>query len=295
MTSPAAADALLHYLSQARLASPAAAAQLCVDATEDANLYVFSELLAQRSIQSLAWDQTYAKYVQLLRLFAYGTLEQYQRTQHMYPRLSERQLNKLRTLTLVSLAAGRSELSYHQLRHALAVHSTRQLEDVVIDAVYAGLLRARMNQHAATVHISAVEGRDVHVVHGIEPMVRCLNNFLERCARLDDTIDDKMQLIATHTMRAKQHKLRADAQLDAVRSAVRAADANNSNSNNNNNNNNNSNNHSNNNSNSNRADARQLRLRNKSSADKEEHQQVRHDTRAMRARRARSSDSDACE
>ncbi|PXF44785.1 COP9 signalosome complex subunit 7 [Gracilariopsis chorda] len=197
------------------------AAQLCIQATEDPNMYVFGELLSVHSIQALENNPEKQKYFQLLRLFAHGTLYDYQQNRHLFPPLSEAQLRKLRALTLVSLAHGHNELRYEQLRSALAVQSTREIEDVVIDAVYAGLIRARMNQQAGTVEIIAAEGRDVVFPAGIESMVNSLKRCLSRANQLAREIDNKIDFIATNTNKAREHKEKAAAELDAVRSQLK--------------------------------------------------------------------------
>ncbi|PXF47801.1 COP9 signalosome complex subunit 7b [Gracilariopsis chorda] len=123
MSSPSS-DALVHYLSLARLASAESAAQICVEATEDPNLYVFSELLCLPCIQALHNNGSWDKFFQLLCLFAHGTVQDYHQNRAIFPPLSEAHMTKLRTLTLVSLAYGDSELQYAQLREASAVSAT---------------------------------------------------------------------------------------------------------------------------------------------------------------------------
>ncbi|PXF42423.1 COP9 signalosome complex subunit 7 [Gracilariopsis chorda] len=170
-------------------------------------------------------------------------------------------MTKLCTLTLVSLAYGDSELQYAQLREASAVSTIRQVEDVVIDAVYAGLLRARMNQQAGTVEVSAVEGRDVVILDGIEPMVNSLNGFLNRAGQVVSEIDSKIEFIATDTNRAKEQKQSAAVELHAVHSQIRAESSRN---------------------------VKRTRLRNKKSdvpAEEDVLHFYRRDTRSMRARR----------
>lgn len=221
MTSQSS-DRMIHYLSRSRLASPDMAAQLCMQATEDPNMYVFGELLSVPSIKALEKNPEKQKYYQLLRLFAYGTLQDYQQSRNLFPPLSETQLRKLRALTLVSLAHGHNELRYEQLHSALAVQSTRAIEDVVIDAVYAGLVRARMNQQAGTVEITAAEGRDVVIPAGIESMVNSLKQCLSRTNQLSIEIDSKIDFIATNTNMARENKEKAAAELDAVRSQLKA-------------------------------------------------------------------------
>ena len=43
----------------------------------------------------------------------------------------------------------------------LDVSSVRELEDLVIDAMYAGLLGGRMDHQAGTLHVEWMAGRDI--------------------------------------------------------------------------------------------------------------------------------------
>lgn len=77
-------------------------------------------------------------YHDLLELFAYGVYEDYAKKSTELPDLSESMLIKLRQLTLVSLATGQKSLPLAELGKQLAISSTRQLEDLIIEAIYAG-------------------------------------------------------------------------------------------------------------------------------------------------------------
>lgn len=95
-----------------------------------------------------------------------------------FPTLSTNHLNKLRHLTLVSLASRSRVLQYSSLIRDLDLHDTnsissggpsshisakdiRALEDIIIDAIYAGILSARLDQRKQRVEVESVMGRDV--------------------------------------------------------------------------------------------------------------------------------------
>jgi hypothetical protein len=54
---------------------------------------------------------------------------------------------KLRQLSLVSLAHGAKKVPYATLQAQLGVSNVRELEDLIIDTVYAGILEGRLDQH----------------------------------------------------------------------------------------------------------------------------------------------------
>eukprot|EP01036_Dinobryon_divergens_P028939 gene28939-37963_t len=73
----------------------------------------------------------------------------------LYLDLSEFQIVKLRQLTII--------LRYDDLFEALQIPplNTRELEDLIIDTIYTGLLSARLNQKSRSLHIFDFFSRDV--------------------------------------------------------------------------------------------------------------------------------------
>jgi COP9 signalosome complex subunit 7 len=117
-----------------------------------------------------------------------------------FANLTPNHLNKLRHLTLVSLASRSRILSYTTLVQdldlqgggteagAVAGSSTgqssnlsardiRALEDVIIEAIYAGILSARLDQRKQRVEVESVMGRDVTSVQDVEKMSTILQEW----------------------------------------------------------------------------------------------------------------------
>ncbi|KAJ2001966.1 COP9 signalosome complex subunit 7b, partial [Coemansia thaxteri] len=77
------------------------------------------------------------------------------------PVLTPRLLEKLKRLTLVSLASALKVLHYDDLMRELDCTHEQQLEDLVIDAIYNELLVAKLDQQRRLVEVEYVVGRDV--------------------------------------------------------------------------------------------------------------------------------------
>lgn len=212
-------DRLMHYLSLARTADTQTACQIITDATSDPQLHVFSELLSQQTIATLA-NTSAAAHHRLLQLFAHGTISDYQSAPSTFPSLTTAQQRKLRLLTLVSLSDGRNRLPYDLLRERLAVTSDAEVEEVVVEALYAGLVRARMDQRLRIVEISTAAGRDVMVPDGIQHMAGLLSTWVQRAATLVGEIDDKIAFISEQTRVASEQKTEAAARVERARRAV---------------------------------------------------------------------------
>jgi len=96
--------------------------------------------------------------------------------QESLPSLTANQLAKLRHLSLVSMALEKrvsgfetgskvitngKALPYDLILSSLGLESERQLEDLVIDVIYAGLLKGKLHHHEKVLQVEWAAGRDV--------------------------------------------------------------------------------------------------------------------------------------
>ncbi|KAF4981206.1 hypothetical protein FZEAL_2936 [Fusarium zealandicum] len=180
MEQTKALNALEPFLALSKSAtSPRAAADLVTRATSTPNTFLFTELLQTPAIQGLAGSE-YASHLTLLQIFAYGTYASYKSTQGL-PELTEVQATKLRQLSLLSLARDRQNLSYAALQEALDLPGAREVENLVISAVYAGLLHATLDPARVAVQVSSVAPLRDLAPGAIPDMVTALNAWADRC------------------------------------------------------------------------------------------------------------------
>jgi COP9 signalosome complex subunit 7 len=163
MEQSRALNALAPFLALAKSAnSPRAASDLVTQATSAPNTYVFAELLQQPNIRKLATDEQYASHLALLETFAWGTWESYKASSTSLPALSDAQARKLRLLSLLTIAAEKTNattqhnLSYPSLCKRLDLESSRDLEQLVTAAIYDNLISATLNPTAQTVVVTSV-------------------------------------------------------------------------------------------------------------------------------------------
>lgn len=77
------------------------------------------------------------------------------------PRLSPNQITKLRHLSLLSFAMQRRILPYSDLLSALEISNIRELEDLIIDAIYLDILRGKLDQKEQQFEVEYTMGRDI--------------------------------------------------------------------------------------------------------------------------------------
>ncbi|KAM6493816.1 hypothetical protein JOM56_010177 [Amanita muscaria] len=203
------------YLLMAKSAKGAAAAKLVQDATAAPGVYVFSELLEQPSVQELGKNEQHESFLSLLQLFAYKTYQDYVQYKDRLPPLNQAQITKLKHLSIVTLAAERRILPYSDLLRVLDMPNIRELEDLIIDAIYLDVLRGKLDQNQAQFEVEYTMGRD------IEPgklgnILAALNNWTSATSTVLTTLDNKIESIAAQTATRRAGKEDYDKALQTI-------------------------------------------------------------------------------
>ncbi|KND03258.1 uncharacterized protein SPPG_02310 [Spizellomyces punctatus DAOM BR117] len=149
------------FLLLSKNAKGAACVQLIQDALSAPGVYVFSELLEMPTVQELSQNPEQEPYVNLLRLFAYGTYQDYRANAASLPPLNDAQLKKLKHLSIVTLSGDNRTLNYDLLLQYLDIPNVRELEDLIIDAIYQDLIRGKLDQQKKCLDVEYAMGRDL--------------------------------------------------------------------------------------------------------------------------------------
>ncbi|KAF7303581.1 PCI domain-containing protein [Mycena indigotica] len=203
------------YLLMAKSAKGAGAAKLIADATSAHGVFVFSELLELPNIQELKTNETHAKSFALLELFAYRTYEDYMKNKDAFPPLNTAQTIKLKHLSIVSLASERRILPYSDLLRALDMPTIRELEDLIIDAIYLDVLRGRLDQKQSQLEVEYTMGRDL-APGAVDSILAALNNWANTTSAVLQTLDDKLMRIAQQTAERKEERAKHQETLEGI-------------------------------------------------------------------------------
>ncbi|KAJ2741615.1 COP9 signalosome complex subunit 7b [Coemansia sp. BCRC 34301] len=149
------------YLAALHMATEADAVLVIQRLLEDEGIYHFGRVLNSPKAREFASAKQPSAYWSLLELFSFGTLSDYKAATVEFPELTDRQLEKLKHLSLVSLASTTKVLPYDDLIRELDCAHEQQMEDIVIDTIYKGLLTAKLDQQRRLVEVEFVVGRDV--------------------------------------------------------------------------------------------------------------------------------------
>ncbi|KAG6009152.1 hypothetical protein E4U21_003221 [Claviceps maximensis] len=211
MEQTKALDALEPFLALSKSAvHPRAAADLITQATSATNTYIFAELLEQPHIQALITNEQFASHLKLLNIFSYGTYRSYQDDAASLPALNEAQVLKLRQLSVLSLARDRKNLSYHVLQNELGLSSAREVEELVITAIYAGLVQGTLDPDKKLVQITSLAPlRDLEPAC-IPQMIVALDDWSDKCTSTLGDLEAQIQSIRAAALKRENEKNASD-------------------------------------------------------------------------------------
>ena len=152
--------------------------------------------------------------------FAYGTFDEYRRDTAAYPDLSPAALWKLKQLSLASLVARDDVLPYATLQAALALDSVAELERLVVESIYAGVVEGSLDQRGAVFIGSGSMGRDVRAAE-LSSLIARLDQWSQCSSELVAELDDQIAGAERSAARVRARRERVSAH---VRATARAAE-----------------------------------------------------------------------
>ncbi|CAI5711621.1 unnamed protein product [Hyaloperonospora brassicae] len=188
----AGASSLEQFTLLAKNARGRACVALIQQVLSNKKLFVFRELLDMPNVEALR-DSEYKEHYELLRIFCFGTYTDYVARKHELPELTPLQVNKLRKLTAVLLAHRFKNIPYDTLMQELDVSTVREVEDILIEAIYSGLIQGKLDQKLRCFVVKYAVGRDTHD-EGVDEMIEKLTNWKKRSAEIYGKIDTILSL-----------------------------------------------------------------------------------------------------
>jgi COP9 signalosome complex subunit 7 len=196
---------------------------------KDPAIFTFGELLAVKNVQNMANDSKYAPALSLLQIFAYGTYAEYKSKEK---KLGLRELKtaeafKLKQLSVVEASSKTKALYYKPLLAELDLKNVRELEDLIIECVYAGILQGKLDQRKGCFEVQSVMGRDIGP-KDLDNMLDTLGGWVKNSDEILTTLDTRMkQANATVEKKKKEaedlNKEKTEA-IDHIKQALQAGD-----------------------------------------------------------------------
>uniref|UniRef100_A0A915KDI4 PCI domain-containing protein n=1 Tax=Romanomermis culicivorax TaxID=13658 RepID=A0A915KDI4_ROMCU len=215
---------LERFLILAKSAKGAAATNLILQVIDAPNIYFFAELFSSANIAELERNSDYKPYFDLLQIFAYGLYSDYAKNASYFSKipLNSHMIGKLRELTIVSLAKEKKRLPYVQLLKELALSNVRELEDLIIDAIYNNVIVGKLDQKNQTLEIESCAGRDVKIeeLSRIKEILEC---FTERCHVMLSNMEQEMDTANRLKSETVQRRQKQEQEFENLKKTLKAA------------------------------------------------------------------------
>ncbi|KAM7536001.1 hypothetical protein Aperf_G00000097038 [Anoplocephala perfoliata] len=154
------------------------------------DVFAFGELRDIDSIKALAPN---SQLNNLLNLFCYGVYGDHKKAS--IPALSDLQLRKLRLLTILSACEYHHCIFYDDLLKSLELTSLRELEDLIIELIYADAIVGKLDQQHRILVVESASGRDFKQ----EDLPKLKSDLDSWCDRVNDSMKKLAENFTTAT------------------------------------------------------------------------------------------------
>jgi len=184
------------------------------------NVFVFGEYLNLENVQKLQGTPS-QKHLDLLKIFAYGTYGDYKANKDLPP-LKDPQIKKLKQLTIASLAVKSRVIQYSVLQKELDIAQVRDLEDLIIDSIYIGVIQGQLDQKKNQLEVDVAMGRDLKP-DSMTNMVNVLTQWHNQSELLLSNIKDRIQEASFLAEQEEKRKEEQKKRIDQVRINIKQA------------------------------------------------------------------------
>ncbi|KAF9131021.1 COP9 signalosome complex subunit 7a [Linnemannia schmuckeri] len=204
------------YLALSKSAKGAGCVQLIKDVLTAPGVVVFGELLAMPNVVELKSNPEHARYHRLLEIFSYGTYQDYQQNKSSLPEITVAQRTKLQQLSIVTLSERVRAIPYAHLLQYLEIDNVRQLEDLIMDAIYQNLINANLDQKLKQVEVHSAMGRDLRPGQA-QDMLKVLAEWTKTSEAMLKALSHKMDEVRENYEKEKEAKEAFEKELESIK------------------------------------------------------------------------------
>ncbi|KAH7827210.1 putative COP9 signalosome complex subunit 7 [Monocercomonoides exilis] len=182
---------LLEFVKQCEGKSGNALEPIIKGALEHPAIYVFSELTHCPPVEAFIESKANEKLINTLELFSYGVYLEYKNNSNKYIPLNDEMTIKLKHLTILTLCRDTRSISYKTIQSETDTPDLGKMETLVIDSIYRGIVRGKLDHDKQCFHVEASAPRDVPSER-IPIMIEKLEEWLKQLESADDTIRQQL-------------------------------------------------------------------------------------------------------
>ncbi|XP_008184020.1 COP9 signalosome complex subunit 7b [Acyrthosiphon pisum] len=210
---------LQQFVVQAQKLEGDSLVEVIKQALDCVDTFVFAELLECPNVIALE-TTPHAPYLHALRMFSQGTYLDYLDKKEYLPELSEPQMKKLQYLTIVTLANKMKRIPYDVLLKELNVDNVRDLEDLIIEAIYSNVVSGELDQQSDYLEVDWTVGRDVGS-NDIDNMIDTLQQWCDSCENVLSTVQARIVDANRTKQDVLKHRAAVDNEVASVKKAIR--------------------------------------------------------------------------
>lgn len=210
---------LQQFVVKAQKAEGQELVEVIKQALDRDDTFVFAELLECSNVVALE-TTPYAPYLHALRMFSQGTYLDYLNKKEHLPELSISQKKKLQYLTIVTLANKMKRIPYDVLLKELNVNNVRDLEDLIIEALYSDVVTGELDQQSGYLEVDWTVGRDVGP-NDVDTMIDTLQQWCDSCESVLSTVQARIVDANQKKQDVLKHRAAIENEVANVKKAVR--------------------------------------------------------------------------
>lgn len=214
---------LAPYCALAKNAKGKQCTAVISQALQAPNVFVFGELLDSPNVKQLEGTEN-SSHLELLKIFAYGTYSAYKENAATLPALTPQMATKLRQLTIVSLAADNKVIPYTVLLQQLDIPNVRELEDLIIECIYQGVIKGKLDQKHKQLEVDFAIGRDIRPGQIVQ-MMSILAAWGARSDAILNAITQKITYTAQAHEQTRKDRAEFDQRLEALKASLKSSDS----------------------------------------------------------------------
>ncbi|XP_046679002.1 COP9 signalosome complex subunit 7b [Homalodisca vitripennis] len=219
-SSTSSNNPLEQFVLLAKSAKGAAAMELIRQVLAAPGVHVFGELLDMPNIKELE-NGPNINYYRTLRLFAYGTYRQYLENKDQLLDLNVAEKKKLQHLTIVTLATKMKCIPYSVLLQELDMKNVRDLEDLIIEAIYADVIHGKLDQKNSQLEVDYAIGRDTQS-NVLGCIVDTLQEWCDSCETVLRCVEQQINRANAEKNRALKHKEAVETEVINIKKTLKA-------------------------------------------------------------------------
>lgn len=210
---------LQQFVVQAQKAEGEELVEVIKQALDCVDTFVFAELLECPNVIALE-TTPFAPYLHVLRMFSQGTYLDYLNKKEHLPELSLSQKKKLQSLTIVTLANKMKRIPYDVLLKELNVNNVRDLEDLIIEAIYSNVVTGELDQQSGYLEVDWTVGRDVGP-NDVDTMIDTLQQWCDSCENVLSTVQARIVDANRTKQDVLKHRAAVENEVANVKKAIR--------------------------------------------------------------------------